>query len=88
MFNQPRSPRCRLGGGSDLAWLQAYSNDLGLNEARDVADVASTAVLEVADHDASHNTVRCEFLGRMLLEMLQMWVSDFIEKVNIHDDCI
>ncbi|CAK8995303.1 ANK_REP_REGION domain-containing protein [Durusdinium trenchii] len=23
----------RLGGGSDLAWLQAYSNDLGLNEA-------------------------------------------------------
>lgn len=22
----------RLGGGSDLAWLQAYSNDLGLNE--------------------------------------------------------
>ena len=23
----------RLGGGSDLAWLQAYSNDVGLNEA-------------------------------------------------------
>ena len=64
MFNQPRSPRCRLGGGSDLAWLQAYSNDLGLNEVRDVADVADGVdtekreVLEVADHDA-HNTVRC-----------------------------
>ena len=23
----------RLGGGSDLSWLQAYSNDQGLNEA-------------------------------------------------------
>ena len=24
----------RLGGGSDLSWLQAYSNDQGLNEAQ------------------------------------------------------
>eukprot|EP00438_Fugacium_kawagutii_P015466 Skav212875 [mRNA] locus=scaffold1006:36303:43499:+ [translate_table: standard] len=65
----------RLGGGSDLSWLKAYSNDLGLNEVAyqnavllddvplsdgDVQDLASLITMMMEDaRDPSVETPSC-----------------------------